>query len=103
MNHQQPNRYPPDPALQAASARPVRSSVSRTKAAGASLAQSRGMVLAILFGVTGAIGIPLLWMNKRFSTAERIFWSLVVLSYTSLLIGGTLWIVWWAYRMVTGG
>jgi len=59
------------------------------------------MVLAILFGVTGALGIPLLWMNKRFSTLERVFWSIVLTIYTSLLIGGTLWVLWWAYRVLT--
>jgi len=67
-----------------------------------SLTQSRPMVLAILFGVTGVLGIPLLWMNSPFSTAERIFWSIVVTIYTSVLIGITGKIVMWSYRSIMG-
>ena len=64
------------------------------------VAESRGMVLAILFGVTGALGIPLLWMSNRFSFAERIFWSIVVIMYTTALVGVTAAIVMWAYRAI---
>jgi hypothetical protein len=64
------------------------------------MAESRWMVLAILFGVTGALGIPLLWISKRFSLAERIFWSIAVLVYTAALLGITAAIVMWTYRMV---
>jgi hypothetical protein len=67
------------------------------------VADSRGMVLAILFGVTGALGIPLLWMSNRFSLAERIFWSIVVIFYTTALVGVTAAIVMWSFRLITGG
>jgi len=67
-----------------------------------SLTQSRPMVLAILFGVTGVLGIPLLWMNSPFSTAERIFWSIAVTIYTAVLIGITGKIVMWSYRTIMG-
>lgn len=60
------------------------------------------MVLVILFGVTGALGIPLLWVNKRFSLAERIFWSIVVLIYTTALVGVTAAIVVWAFQVIMG-
>jgi len=74
-----------------------------SKSGMSSLTQSRTMVLAILFGVTGALGIPLLWMNTPFSTAERIFWSIAVTIYTAALVGITGAIVVWSYRVITGG
>lgn len=64
------------------------------------LLQSRSAVLAILFLVTGALGIPLLWINRNFSPIERIAWTIVVTIYTLILIAFTAWIVWWAYRQV---
>ena len=59
------------------------------------------MVLAILFGVTGALGLPLLWMSTKFSLVERIFWSLVVILYTTALVGVTAAIVMWAYGVIS--
>ncbi len=67
------------------------------------MTDSRWMVLAILFGVTGALGIPLLWVSKRFSLVERIFWSIVVTIYTLALVGVTAAIVMWSYQMIMGG
>ncbi len=60
-------------------------------------------VIAILFAVTGFLGIPLLWTNKSFSSAERVFWSIVVCLYTLALLGGTVAVVMWSYRQVFGG
>lgn len=76
---------------------------SVAKAAASSMTDGRWMVLAILFGVTGALGIPLLWVSKKFSLAERIFWSIVVTIYTLALVGVTAAIVMWSYRMIMGG
>ena len=64
--------------------------------------QSRTAVLAILFFVTGALGIPLLWMNPKFSRIERIVWSIVVSLYTIVLVWITAQIVMWSYRQVFG-
>ena len=66
------------------------------------LVQSRAAVLAILFLVTGALGIPLLWMNQSFSTIERIFWAIVVTIYTIGLIVVAWMIVMWSYRQIFG-
>ncbi|TWU57021.1 hypothetical protein Poly51_29420 [Rubripirellula tenax] len=60
-------------------------------------------VIAILFAVTGFLGIPLLWMNKSFSTLERVFWSIVVTIYTLLLLAGAAAVCMWSYRQITGG
>ncbi|MCC9642325.1 hypothetical protein LOC71_08565 [Rhodopirellula sp. JC740] len=47
--------------------------------------------LAVLFFVTGAFGIPLLWRRPSFSLWQRIFWSLVVTLYTiALFVGVTI-------------
>ena len=64
--------------------------------------QSRGAVLAVLFLVMGALGIPLLWMNKAFSNAERWFWAVVVTIYTALLIYIAWRICMWSYHQIYG-
>lgn len=66
------------------------------------MVQSRAAVLAILFLVTGALGIPLLWMNQSFSTLERILWSIIVTLYTIALIVVAWMIVVWSYRQIFG-
>ena len=60
--------------------------------------QSRLAILATLFCVTGALGLPLLWMSPAFSRLHKWIWSAIVLAYTSALIGGTWAIMVWAYR-----
>jgi ABC-type multidrug transport system permease subunit len=58
---------------------------------------SKAYVLVVLFTVTAALGLPLLWWSPAFQTAERWFWAFVILTYTALLIVITLAIFWWAY------
>ena len=64
--------------------------------------QNRLAVLALLFLVTGALGLPLLWINRRFSNAERFFWAALVTAYTI----GLIWIVFricmWSYQLIQG-
>lgn len=57
-------------------------------------------VLAVLFSVTGFLGLPLLWTNKDFSNPERYFWAIVVTIYTVLLIAGAAAICIWSYRQI---
>lgn len=59
-------------------------------------------VLAVLFSVTGFLGLPLLWTNKDFSNFERIFWAIVVTIYTVLLIAGAVAVCIWSYRKING-
>ncbi|MGI9471704.1 MAG: hypothetical protein ACR2NZ_09250 [Rubripirellula sp.] len=68
----------------------------------ADLIQSKFVVLAVLFCVTGVLGLPLLWMNKKFSKAERWFWSIVVTIYTAILIWIVIAILMWSYRQIVG-
>lgn len=58
---------------------------------------SKAMVLALLFGVTGFLGLPVLWMSHVFTTAEKIAWSIANTIYTLILIGIVVWICYWCY------
>lgn len=68
----------------------------------ADMMQNRAAVLAVLFLATGALGIPLLWMNERFSKGERVFWSIVVTIYTVILVAIVCWICIWSFRRISG-
>ncbi len=66
------------------------------------LIQSRAIVLGTLFLVTGVFGIPLLWMNRKFSSTERIAWTIIVTIYTAILIAIVYMILMWSYRQISG-
>ncbi|MEM6690060.1 MAG: hypothetical protein AAF664_11575 [Planctomycetota bacterium] len=66
------------------------------------LLRRKWVTLGILFGVTGALGIPLLWQNPRFSHFERVIWSVAVLVYTFALLGVTYAILKWAWNSLSG-
>ncbi len=68
----------------------------------ADMIQSKVAVLATLFLMTGALGLPLLWMNRQFTDRERIFWAIVVTIYTMILIGIVAMICLWAYNRIMG-
>ncbi|TWT95114.1 hypothetical protein [Neorhodopirellula pilleata] len=61
-------------------------------AVGTGISHSKWATLVVLFFVTAALGIPMLWRNERFSLAERLLWSLVVMIYTIAIVA--LMIVW---------
>ena len=63
---------------------------------------SRMTVFAMLFLVTGALGIPLLWMSPKFSNTERVVWAIVVTVYTAMLIFVAGAIVMWSWRQIFG-
>jgi uncharacterized RDD family membrane protein YckC len=48
------------------------------------------LMLLLLFLVTGALGLPLLWISRGFSTASKFVLSIVVVIYTVAL----LWAFW---------
>lgn len=56
------------------------------------LNHTKWATLLVLFLVTAAFGVPMLWRNERFTNAERWFWSSVVVVYTIAMIAG---LVWW--------
>jgi hypothetical protein len=59
---------------------------------------ARFLILAILFFVTGFLGLPVLWLSKSFSPTEKIVWSILNIIYTFALIAGTVAICVWALR-----
>ena len=67
---------------------------------GGNLIQNKLAVLAALFLVTGFLGLPLLWMNRQFSAVERLFWSVVIIIYSLILTGITVFVIWWSYRQI---
>lgn len=64
------------------------------------LLESRAAVLGILFFVTGALGLPLLWLSSRFSWPARIFWAVVVTVYTVALIALVVMVLHWSYNQI---
>ena len=64
------------------------------------LAKSSLLVLGILFFVTGAVGLPLLWSSPAFSVCSKWIWTVIVTIYTILLIAIVIAIVWWAYSTI---
>ncbi|MEM9587172.1 MAG: hypothetical protein AAGA03_07815 [Planctomycetota bacterium] len=66
------------------------------------MAQNKLVVLGILFGVTGFLGLPLLWMNKQFTQTERILWAILNTIYTCGLIALAVAVCMWSYRQIMG-
>lgn len=50
------------------------------------------LMIAVLFLVTAATGLPLLWMSRGFSLASKIFLTILVLLWTVLIF--------WAFYLV---
>ncbi|EMI54182.1 hypothetical protein [Rhodopirellula sallentina] len=63
---------------------------------GGGVERSPWAVLTVLFVVTGAFGLPLLWRNDRFSLAGKCFWSVAVTVYTVALFYGMFLVVRWS-------
>lgn len=61
------------------------------------LLASRRMILIVLFGATGVLGLPLLWLSPAFSMSEKIAWSILNSIYTSLLIAAAGAVCYWCY------
>jgi hypothetical protein len=58
------------------------------------------LVLATLFFVTAALGLPVLWISRAFSRTSKIILSVVVAFYTVLLLY-VFWIVMvWCYTRI---
>ena len=57
-------------------------------------------VLAILFLVTGVLGLPLLWMSRGFSPLMKVVWSVIVTIYTAAAIWGTVLVWIWSWGRI---
>jgi hypothetical protein len=64
------------------------------------LISSRKFILLVLFCVTGALGLPLLWFSPAFSTRAKIVWSICNILYTLALIALCIGICIWSYQQI---
>lgn len=101
MTSDQPTKVQPDMEVHheiVAEAVPAANQPQSTTLRG--LVDNRWVVLGTLFGVTAALGLPLLWASRAFSTTSKIVWSVIVLLYTILI----LWLFWlvvvWSYTRI---
>jgi hypothetical protein len=62
----------------------------KTPAAWRQAVDNPWLVLAMLFLVTAALGLPFLWISRGFTRAGKIFWTVAVLAWTVLV----LWAFW---------
>ena len=63
---------------------------SRTSPSIRKLVDNPWVLLGLLFFVTAALGIPVLWVSRAFSTLAKILLTIVVSVYTILIF----WLFW---------
>jgi hypothetical protein len=56
------------------------------------LIDNRWLVLAMLFFVTAALGLPILWLSRGFNWLGKIVVTIAVLAWTALVLWG-FWLV----------
>lgn len=61
------------------------------------LLSNRKTIFILLFGVTGFLGLPVLWMSHAFTTGEKVIWTIVNTIYTLALIGLAAGVCYWCY------
>tara|TARA_R110002095_G_scaffold197049_2_gene176026 strand:- start:84 stop:422 length:339 start_codon:yes stop_codon:yes gene_type:complete len=65
------------------------------------LCDEKWIMLAMLFFVTAALGLPWLWKSRGFSKPEKKFWTVVISIYTALILWGFGAVMWWSYTRIT--
>ena len=91
MTSQPPSSQPP-----IVKQSPATSGANRSQRGPNPLLHNRGLILGLLFGVTAALGLPLLWYSPVFNRREKWFWSAVNIVYTLILIAIAVVAVWFA-------
>jgi len=66
------------------------------------LLSNRRAILVLLWGVTGFLGLPVLWLSPKFSWSEKFVYSVMITLYSLFLIAFAGGIVWWAYLRIMG-
>ena len=94
-------KQPPILPAEKPTARQTPTTQSRKSSGLASLLENKLAVLGTLFLVTGALGIPLLWMSSKFSTHERWLWAIINSVYTAALIWFVIIICLWSWRQIS--
>jgi hypothetical protein len=57
-------------------------------------------LLGILFLVTLALGIPLIWMSRAFSVPAKLLLTLAICMHTALVFWGFWLVMSWAYQRI---
>jgi hypothetical protein len=70
---------------------------SRGRSQWEKLLSSRKTILIILFGMTGVLGLPLLWISHVFTVGEKVLWTILNTLYTLMLIGLAAGVCYWCY------
>lgn len=58
------------------------------------------LLLSMLFFVTAALGIPMLWKSRAFSPLTKTVLTIVVIAYTLFLLWLTWQVMLWSYNRV---
>ena len=58
------------------------------------------IMLAMLFFVTAALGLPFLWMSRGFSKPMKVLLTIVVLAWTALILWGFWLVMVWSYTRI---
>ena len=58
------------------------------------------LMLAMLFFVTAALGIPFLWMSRGFSTLAKVVLTIVVLAWTALILWAFWLVMVWSWTRI---
>jgi hypothetical protein len=64
------------------------------------LVDNRWLMLAMLFFVTAALGLPLLWISRGFSRTSKIVLTIAVLAWTGLVFWGFYLIMAWCFARI---
>lgn len=57
-------------------------------------------ILLVLFCVTGAFGLPLVWYSGSISKLNKFFLTILVSFYTALLLGGISALMVWVVQQI---
>jgi hypothetical protein len=60
------------------------------------------LVLAILFGATAALGLPLLWQSRAFSVWTKTWLSIVLVLYTIAILWLFAMVMAWSWSRISG-
>jgi hypothetical protein len=59
------------------------------------------MILCLLFFVTAALGLPVLWYSRSFSQPAKIVVSIIVIIYTMIIFACFGAIMYWCYLQIS--
>ena len=62
-----------------------------------------GLMIAVLFLVTAALGLPLLWLSRGFSLAAKIVLTILVLLWAALVLWAFYLIMAWCIPRIMEG